>query len=164
MIVYALVQLTSLPKICICGDAPEDAALLLSALENQQTTVVPCQGERYRFLFRWFAPFYFLWHVYFAPRKVALHPTGPAPFFLSELQIKMVHYYSFLSNRKRGELLPMVYEALDMRVRERPEQPDFNAQMKEFLRTAPYKCILCDNWLLFSSAAGWQTRHGVSGG
>nr|AMQ11472.1 Mobile element protein [Shigella dysenteriae] len=32
---------------------------------------------------------------------------------------KMVRYYGFLSNRKRGELLPKVYEALEMEARKR---------------------------------------------
>lgn len=56
----------------------------------------------------------------------------------------------FLSSRKRGELLPKVYEALQMEARKKPEQPDFAALMKEFLRTDPYKCILCGNRLRFS--------------
>lgn len=65
---------------------------------------------------------------------------------------KMVRYYGFLSNRKRGELLPKVYDALQMEAREKPEQPGFAALMKEFLRTDPYKCILCGNRLRFSGA------------
>lgn len=65
---------------------------------------------------------------------------------------KMVRYYGFLSNRKRGTLLPKVYEALQMEERKKPELPGFVALMKEFLRTDPYKCILCGNRLRFSSA------------
>ena len=65
---------------------------------------------------------------------------------------KMVRYYGFLSNRKRGELLPKVYEALEMEERKKPEQPGFAALMKAFLRTDPYKCILCGNRLRFVSA------------
>ncbi len=65
---------------------------------------------------------------------------------------KMVRYYGFLSSRKRGELLPKVYEALEMEARKKPEQPGFAALMKEFLRTDPYKCILCGNRLRFVSA------------
>jgi hypothetical protein len=34
---------------------------------------------------------------------------------------KMVHYSGFLANRKRGTLLPRVYEALQMQAREKPE-------------------------------------------
>ncbi|WP_240727893.1 transposase [Escherichia sp. E3659] len=65
---------------------------------------------------------------------------------------KMVRYYGFLSNRKRGERLPKVYEALQMEARKKTEQPGFAALMKAFLHTDPYKCILCGNRLRFSGA------------
>lgn len=62
---------------------------------------------------------------------------------------KMMSYYGFLSKRKRGELLPKVYAALQMEAR---RQRGFAALMKEFLRTDPYKCILCGDRLRFISA------------
>lgn len=65
---------------------------------------------------------------------------------------KMVRYYGFLSNRKRGMLLPKVYEALEMETRKKPEKPGFSALMKGLLRTDLYKCILCGNRLRFVSA------------
>lgn len=65
---------------------------------------------------------------------------------------KMMSYYGFLSKRKRGELLPKVYAALQMEARRHPEKPGFAALMKEFLRTDPYKCILCGDRLRFISA------------
>nr|WP_249545026.1 transposase [Escherichia coli] len=71
---------------------------------------------------------------------------------IQEKHFKMVRYYGFLSSRKRGTLLPEVYEALQMEARKKPEQPGFAALMKEFLRTDPYKCILCGNRLRFVSA------------
>lgn len=43
---------------------------------------------------------------------------------------KMVRYYGFLSSRKRGELLPMVYGALQMEERKIPEQPGFAALIR----------------------------------
>ena len=64
----------------------------------------------------------------------------------------MVRYYGFLSNRKRGELLPKVYEALGIEARKKTEQPGFAALMKALLRTDPYKCILCGNRLRFTGA------------
>lgn len=64
----------------------------------------------------------------------------------------MVRYYGFLYSRKRGELLPKVYDALEMEARKTPEQPGFAALMKGFLRTDPYKCLLCGNRLRLSSA------------
>lgn len=65
---------------------------------------------------------------------------------------KMVRYYGFLSNRKRGTLLPKVYKALEMTARKKPENPGFAMLMKGFLRTDPYKCILCGDRLLFTGA------------
>lgn len=65
---------------------------------------------------------------------------------------KMVRYYGFLSNRKRGSLLPKVYEALNMAARKKPEKPGYASLMKGFLRTDPYKCILCGDRLRFTSA------------
>ncbi|WP_240726352.1 MULTISPECIES: transposase [unclassified Escherichia] len=50
---------------------------------------------------------------------------------IPEKHFKMVRYYGFLSSRKRGELLPKVYEALQMEAQ---------------------KCLLCGNRLRFSSA------------
>ncbi len=55
---------------------------------------------------------------------------------------KMVRYYGFLANRKRGSLLPKVYDALAMTVREKPKRPGFAVLMKGFLGTDPYQCIL----------------------
>uniref|UniRef100_UPI0026A65956 transposase n=1 Tax=Arsenophonus nasoniae TaxID=638 RepID=UPI0026A65956 len=65
---------------------------------------------------------------------------------------KMVRYSGFLSNRKRGKLLPKVYKALEMTARKKPENPGFSVLMKGFLRTDPYKCILCGDRLLFTGA------------
>lgn len=45
----------------------------------------------------------------------------------------MVRYSGFLSNRKRGTLLPRVCEALQMHAREKPEKPGFAVLMKGFL-------------------------------
>lgn len=65
---------------------------------------------------------------------------------------KMVRYDGFLSNRKRGERLPKMYAALGMEAWKKPEQPGFVTLMKKFLRTDPYKCILCGSRLRFVSA------------
>ncbi len=61
------------------------------------------------------------------------------------------------ATRKRGSLLPLVYEALQMTPRKKPEKPGFAVLMKGFLGTDPYKCILCGDRLRFTSAqAGTQ--------
>ncbi|MEZ6878807.1 transposase [Enterobacter sp. KBR-315C3_2022] len=65
---------------------------------------------------------------------------------------KMVRYYGFLANRKRGSLLPKVYDALAMTVRKKPKRPGFAVLMKGFLGTDPYQCILCKGRLRFAGA------------
>ena len=65
---------------------------------------------------------------------------------------KMVRYYGFLANRKRGTLLPKVYKALEMTPREKPQNPGFAVLMKAFLGTDPYQCILCGDRLRFAGA------------
>ncbi|MEX9996895.1 IS91 family transposase [Providencia vermicola] len=65
---------------------------------------------------------------------------------------KMIRYYGFLANRKRGSLLPKVYNALDMIAPSIPDKPGFAALTKGFLNTDPYQCILCGNRLRFMSA------------
>ncbi len=62
---------------------------------------------------------------------------------------KMVRYSSFLANRKRGSVLPKVYEALEMTPR---KKPGFAVLMKGFLGTDPYQCILCKGRLRFAGA------------
>ena len=70
---------------------------------------------------------------------------------------KMVRYSGFLANRKRGSVLPKVYEALEMTLREKLEKPGFVVLMKGFLGTDPYQCILCKGRLHFAGAeAGTQ--------
>ncbi|MEY0833696.1 transposase [Providencia alcalifaciens] len=64
---------------------------------------------------------------------------------------KMIRYYGFLANHKRGGLLPKVYDALDMIHPNVPEKPGFAALIKGFLNTDPYQCILCGNRLRFMS-------------
>lgn len=65
---------------------------------------------------------------------------------------KMVRYYSFLANRRRGTLLPEVYAALDMQVKAKPPKPAFASLMKQFTRTDPYQCILCSGRMVFNCA------------
>lgn len=65
---------------------------------------------------------------------------------------KMERYYGFLANRKRGTLLPKVYEALKMAPHEKPLKPGFAVLMKAFPGTDPYQCILCKGRLRFVGA------------
>jgi len=82
---------------------------------------------------------------------------------IPERHFKMVRYYGFLANRKRGTLLPKVYDALEMTVREKPKRPRFAMLMKAFLGTAPYQSILCKGRLRFAGAmAGEHTTKLLS--
>lgn len=65
---------------------------------------------------------------------------------------KLVRYYGFLAYRKRGALLPEVYAALDMKVKEKPPKPGFASLMKQFIRTHPYQCVLCGSRMVFNRA------------
>ncbi|WP_338505645.1 IS91 family transposase [Erwinia aphidicola] len=69
---------------------------------------------------------------------------------------KMVRYSGFLANRKRGSLLPKVWEALSMTAREKPKRPRFAVLMKGFLGTDPYQCILCKGRLRFAGAVAGE--------
>ncbi len=65
---------------------------------------------------------------------------------------KMVRYYGFLANRKRGTLLPEVYAALDIKEKEKPPKPGFASLMKQFTRIDPYQCVLCGGRMVFNCA------------
>ncbi len=65
---------------------------------------------------------------------------------------KMVRYYGFLANRKRGTLLPEVYAALDIKEKEKPPKPGFASLMKQFTRIDPYQCVLCGSRMVFNCA------------
>lgn len=64
---------------------------------------------------------------------------------------KMVRYYGFLSNRKRGELLPKVYASLEMEVKIKPAKPGYASLMKQFTNVDLYQCVLCGERMVFSS-------------
>lgn len=61
----------------------------------------------------------------------------------------MVRYYSFLSNPKLTRLLPNAYKVLKIMTYKKLEKPEFTVLIKELLYTDSYKCILCDDRLLF---------------
>lgn len=65
---------------------------------------------------------------------------------------KMVRYYGFLSNRKRGTLLLKVYAALEMEVKTKPAWPGYASLMKQFTNVDPYQCVLCGSRMVFSGA------------
>jgi len=64
----------------------------------------------------------------------------------------MVCYSGFLTNRKRGLLLPKVYKTLEMTGWEKPKDTGFAVLIKGFLGTDPYPCIFCQGRLRFAGA------------
>jgi len=75
--------------------------------------------------------------------------------YVSHIQtrhFKTVRYYGFMANRQRGSLLPKVYDALAMTVREKPKRPGFAVLTKGFLCSDPYQSILCKGRLRFAGA------------
>lgn len=77
---------------------------------------------------------------------------------IPERHFKMVRYYGFLANRKRGALLQKVYAALEIAVPEKPQKPGYASLMKGFTGVDPYQCILCGSRLRFTGAeAGIKT-------
>ncbi len=63
---------------------------------------------------------------------------------------KMVRYYGFLSNRKRGELLPKVYTAQGIEINKKPQKLGFASLMKNFTHVDPYECVLCGSRMVLT--------------
>ncbi|OLQ79754.1 hypothetical protein BEI67_16745 [Photobacterium damselae subsp. piscicida] len=63
----------------------------------------------------------------------------------AEKNFRSIRYYGFLSNRKRGEALPLVYDLLDQ---EEPVEPK-PLNYAQMMHIDPYKCILCGGRMCF---------------
>ncbi len=55
----------------------------------------------------------------------------------------MIRYFGFLSNRRRGEILPKVYDALGTVPKDSPEMLGYAAMQKGDVKVDPFECILC---------------------
>ncbi len=55
---------------------------------------------------------------------------------------KMVRYYGFLFNRKRGRLLPLAYLALGEKAKKQPKLLTYAKQYKGFTGNNPYQCVV----------------------
>ena len=69
---------------------------------------------------------------------------------ISDKHFKMIRYYGFLSNRKRGTLLPKVYAALDIVLGPAPEMPGYAAMLKGYAKLDPYACVVCGSQMEFA--------------
>jgi len=64
---------------------------------------------------------------------------------------RMLRYYGFLSNRTRGNLLPIVYKLLNQEKLNQKSLPSFVELMQKNFGFNPLKCILCGHQLVLSS-------------
>jgi hypothetical protein len=64
---------------------------------------------------------------------------------------RMLRYYGFLSNRTRGNLLPIVYKLLNQENLNQKSLPGFVELMQKNFGFNPLKCILCGHQLILSS-------------
>lgn len=79
----------------------------------------------------------------------------------AEKNFRAIKYYGFLSNRKQGEALPLVYDLLDQE--EPVESKPLNyAQIMHYLaRIDPYERILCDDRMSFVSTVFLNSCNGI---
>ncbi|KFA94889.1 hypothetical protein HW45_28940 [Vibrio sp. ER1A] len=75
-----------------------------------------------------------LWHVSRIPQR----------------HFKMARYYGFLSNRKRGRLLSLVYLALEKKSLKQAGPLTYAKQYKGFTGNDPYQCVLCRGRMEFT--------------
>lgn len=68
---------------------------------------------------------------------------------IPDKHFKMIRYFGFLSNRRRGEMLPKVYDALGIAPKDAPEMPGYAAMLKGYVKVEPFECILCGHRLTF---------------
>ena len=68
---------------------------------------------------------------------------------IPDKHFKMIRYFGFLSNRRRGEMLPKVYDALGIAPKDAPEMPGYAAMLKGYVKVDPFECILCGHRLTF---------------
>ena len=67
----------------------------------------------------------------------------------AEKNFRAIRYYGFLSNRKRGEALPLIYDLLDQEEPVEPKPLNYAQMMHHLVGIDPYKCILCGGRMCF---------------
>ena len=68
---------------------------------------------------------------------------------IPDKHFKIFRYFGFLSNRRRGEMLPRVYDALGIAPKDSLEILGYAAMMKGYVKVDPLECILCGHRLTF---------------
>nr|WP_050907313.1 IS91 family transposase [Vibrio harveyi] len=56
---------------------------------------------------------------------------------IPDKHFKMIRYFGFLSNRRRGEMLPKVYDALGIAPKDSPEMHSHATMLKGYVKVAP---------------------------
>lgn len=78
---------------------------------------------------------------------------------IPDKHFKMIRYYGFLSNRRRGEMLPKVYDALEMESKDAPALPCYASMLKKYAKVDPYECLFCRDRLEFVSFRAGESRE-----
>ncbi|APC90613.1 Mobile element protein (plasmid) [Vibrio parahaemolyticus] len=78
---------------------------------------------------------------------------------IPDKHFKMIRYYGFLSNRRRGEMLPKVYDALEMESKAAPALPCYASMLKKYAKVDPYECLFCRDRLEFVSFRAGESRE-----
>ncbi len=78
---------------------------------------------------------------------------------IPDKHFKMIRYYGFLSNKRRGEALPKVYDALEMESKDAPALPCYASMLKQHANVDPYACLLCNDGLEFVSFRAGESRE-----
>ena len=68
---------------------------------------------------------------------------------IPDKHFKIIRYFGFLSNRRRGEMFPKVYDALGIAPKDSPEMLGYAAMLKGYVKIDPFECILCGHRLTF---------------
>ncbi len=69
---------------------------------------------------------------------------------IPQYHFKMIRYYGFLSNRKRGRLLPLVYLALETPASNNLTELTYAKQHNGFTGNGSYECFLCGGRVTFA--------------
>ena len=80
---------------------------------------------------------------------------------IPDKDFKIIRYYGFLSNRRRGEALPKVYVALEITAEESPKMPGYAMMLKGCVLINPYECILCHSRLVFVNFRAGEPLKGL---
>ncbi len=78
---------------------------------------------------------------------------------IPDKHFKMLRYYGFLSNRRRGEMQPKVYDALKMEGKDTPTLPCYASILKKLANVDPYECLLCKDGGEFVSFRAGESRE-----